>query len=138
MRLDSWPAFQMYIKAAESPRRIRTTTLFFPVSKSLSISKSSIPKVIHLYLLPTSIKHKHLQTLKMYTITPTAKFLVLSPVLNGPDRKVEAPAHKFLVLSPTQTGPDSGVSSQASLSPTLTAQGRGRSDSYSSTSTNEL
>ncbi|EAW07350.1 uncharacterized protein ACLA_020570 [Aspergillus clavatus NRRL 1] len=63
----------------------------------------------------------------MYTYTPTAKFLVLSPLQR-------TPLNKFLVLSPTESGPEQYESSPSSASSTGASHVRDRSDSQSSTS----
>lgn len=54
-----------------------------------------------------------LKQTKMYTHTPTSKFLVLSPIESGPETKKPS-TNKFLVLSPTESGPHSNFFDEAS------------------------
>ncbi|OGE54896.1 hypothetical protein PENARI_c005G07688 [Penicillium arizonense] len=74
---------------------------------------------------------------KMYTYTPTHRFLVLSATESGP----YDPSNKFLVLSPTESGPDPRVwedqpqveTSSTEQSPNVTLN-RARTNSSLSTS----
>jgi hypothetical protein len=75
----------------------------------------------------------------MYTITPSARFLVLSAAESGPYN----PANQFLVLSPTESGPDPRAFEESQIeinsaekSPELAPVGRARTNS--SLSTNSL
>lgn len=73
----------------------------------------------------------------MYTYTPTSRYLVLSAADSAPFN----PNNKFLVLSPTESGPydEQAVieSSSAEQSPDLTPSNLHRSNSSSSTASDE-
>ncbi|CAI7596486.1 unnamed protein product [Penicillium palitans] len=92
-------------------------------------------------------KRKAFQSfLRMYTYTPTHRFLVLSAAESGPYH----PANKFLVLSPIESGPDprawedqpqietSSIEESPVLAPTNRARTNSSLSTNSSVSLNDL
>lgn len=130
-----------YISEVESPWDFPLSSKTIHLQLSLQYSRDPVFNRV------TSSTHKAFQSfLRMYTYTPTHRFLVLSAAESGPYH----PANKFLVLSPIESGPDprawedqpkietSSIEESPVLAPTNRARTNSSLSTNSSVSLNDL